>query len=193
MRLYSKRPEASMHEPPQPSSSADRPAGSAAEALVERTYRQVYAALVRMCGDPDEAADLTQETYRKAWQGLAEFRGEAELATWLYRIAYTTFLNARRRPRLVVAVEDPGAGLADPEPSPAERALTSERATRLRRAVLALPEELRFAVSAHYWGELSLAEIGRLEGISGPAVGKRLARALAAIEAAMAAPGEEAR
>lgn len=181
-----------MPDPPQLPSPGARTA-TTAEQLIERTYRQVYAALVRMCGDPDEAADLTQETYRKAWQSLDGFRGEAEVGTWLYRIAYTTFLNARRRPRLVVAVADPGEGVADPEPSPADRALAADRSARLRRAVLTLPEELRFAVSAHYWGELSLAEIGRLEGITGPAVGKRLARALAAIEAAMAAGSEEGR
>src|SRR3954470_23642422 len=66
---------------------------AAAERLVERTYRGVYALLRRLCGDPDLAADLTQETYRKAWDALPGFDGRAQLSTWLARIAYNHFLN----------------------------------------------------------------------------------------------------
>ncbi|HEX6159235.1 MAG TPA: sigma-70 family RNA polymerase sigma factor, partial [Thermoanaerobaculia bacterium] len=66
---------------------------AAAEELVERTYSAVYASLYRLCGDSDLAADLTQETYQKAWSALKGFDGRSQLFTWLYRIAYTTFLN----------------------------------------------------------------------------------------------------
>ena len=72
----------------------------AAEALVDRTYRQVFASLCRLTGgDDDLAADLTQETYRRAWKSLASFDRRAQFSTWLYRIAYNTFLNHLRRPR----------------------------------------------------------------------------------------------
>ena len=56
---------------------------------------------------------------------------------------------------------------------------------RLRRAVLALPEELRSVVTAHYWGEIPVAEIAKQEGMTPPGVRKRLARAFAAIQAAL--------
>jgi len=158
----------------------------AAERLVEATYARVYGSLVRMCGNPDQAADLTQETYRKAWQSLSGFREASQVSTWLYRIAYNTFLNSQRRPYRIVPLEPAVEATAvDPDPPPDEIAARSESRTRLRRAVLALPEELRFAVTAHYWGDLPVAEIARLEGMTAPGVRKRLARAFAVIQAAL--------
>ena len=80
---------------------------AAAEEIVERTYSAVYASLYRLCGDGDLAADLTQDTYRKAWEALGSFDGRSQLFTWLYRIAYTTFLNHIRRPRLMTSLDAP--------------------------------------------------------------------------------------
>src|ERR1051325_1257327 len=71
----------------------------AAEERRERTYSGDFASLYRLCGGSDLAADLTQETYQKAWAALPGFDGRSQLFTWLYRIAYTTFLNYVRRPR----------------------------------------------------------------------------------------------
>lgn len=152
----------------------------AAERLVEGSYRTVYAALHRLAGgDPELAADLTQETYRKAWAALPEFRGGARFATWLYRIAYTTFLSHARRPRRLVPLEEePAPPIDEPGTDPEEAAARSLAAERLRRAVLALPEDLRFTVTAHYWRGLPVREIARLEGLTGAAIRKRLKKAL---------------
>jgi RNA polymerase sigma-70 factor, ECF subfamily len=158
----------------------------AAERLVESTYRQVYAALFRMCGgDADLAADLTQETFRKAWQGFSGFDGRAQVSTWLYRIAYNTFLNHLRRPRPVGLADETAARLTDPEPGPAQAFATSEAGERLRRAVLRLPEDLRFTVGAHFWSDLPVREIARLEGITTVAVRKRLKRAFQVLRLAL--------
>jgi len=167
------------------------PAGdpAAAEALVAATYRRTYRALVRLTGgDADLAADLTQESYRKAWAALPRFDGRSRFSTWLFRIAYTTFLNHARRPRVVVPfgggggeTEDAEAGLAavaDPAP-PADQTLVERGARdRLRRAVLALPDDLRYTVTARFWGELPVPEIARQEGVTGAAVRKRLKKAM---------------
>src|SRR5512144_2087218 len=80
---------------------------SAAEEMVDRTYAAVFASLCRLCGDGDLAADLTQETYQKAWAALPGFDGRSQLFTWLYRIAYTTFLNYVRRPRRMTSLDEP--------------------------------------------------------------------------------------
>lgn len=160
----------------------------AAEELVDRTYRSIYGALLRLTGgDAELAADLTQETYRKAWASLAGFGGRAQFSTWLYRIAYTTFLNHVRRPRRVVALDD-GAmieDLGDPDPPIDERLAQSGDAEQLRKAVLGLPEELRFTVTAHYWKNLPVAEIAALEHITTVAVRKRLKRAFQMLALAM--------
>lgn len=162
----------------------------AADQLVDRTYQAVHAQLVRLTGgDPDLAADLTQETYRRAWGALARFDGRSRLATWLYRIAYNTFLNHVRRPQRVVPLEEGHVCTsADPAPGPDAEAVRIEGAARLRRAVLALPDPLRFAVTARYWGEVPVREIARTEQVTEPAIRKRLKKALRILGDAMEVP-----
>lgn len=158
----------------------------AAEQLVERTYRGVFSLQRRLCGDPDLAADLTQETYRKAWDALPGFDGRAQFSTWLFRIAYTTFLNHMRRPRRLVPLEEKHeSAVADPAPPADEVADRSASGDRLRRAVLSLPEELRFTVTALFWGDLPVKEIARQEGVTTVAIRKRLKRALGMLALAL--------
>jgi RNA polymerase sigma factor (sigma-70 family) len=168
--------------------AGDRAAG---ERLVERTYRGVYSFLRRLCGDPELAADLTQETYRKAWDALAGFHGRAQFSTWLCRIAYHVFLNHLRRPRRLVPLEDRAEAAADPAPAADEVLGQAAEGERLRRAVLMLPEEQRFTVTALYWGEHTVREVALDQGVSGVAIRKRLKRALGALARLLAE--EEAR
>jgi len=160
---------------------------AALSSLVEATYRDVYGALFKMTGgDVDLAADLTQETYRKAWQALPGFEGRAKFSTWLYRIAYTTFLKHVRRPRPLAPFDD-GAPerLVDEAPDVEAAASGREEAERLRRAVLGLPDRLRFTVAARYWSGLPVAEIAVLESITTVAVRKRLRKACTVLRAAL--------
>lgn len=151
----------------------------AADRLVERTYRGVHAFLRRLCGDSELAADLTQETYRKAWNALSGFNGQAQFSTWLCRIAYNVFLNHLRRPRRLVPLEERvEEAMLDPAPAADDALGQAAEGDRLRRAVLLLPEEQRFTVTALYWGERSVREIALDQGVSGVAIRKRLKRAL---------------
>lgn len=156
---------------------------SAAEEMVERTYSAVYASLYRLCGDGDLAADLTQETYQKAWAALGGFDGRSQFFTWLYRIAYTTFLNHVRRPRRMTSLDDDDAPeVRDSAPSVEEMISEREEGERLRRAVLELPEDLRFTVTAHFWGGLAVKEIAKIEDITTVAIRKRLHKAFSLLE-----------
>lgn len=159
---------------------------SAAEELVERTYSAVYASLYRLCGDGDLAADLTQETYRKAWEALDGFDGRSQFFTWLYRIAYTTFLNHIRRPRRITSLDDADAPDVRDE-SPAADQLLSEREEneQLRAAVMTLPDDLRFTVTAHFWGGLPVKEIAQIENVTTVAIRKRLHKAFSILESAL--------
>ena len=151
---------------------------AAAEEMVERTYEPVYASLFRMCGDRELAADLTQETFQKAWTALSSFDGRSQLFTWLYRIAYTTFLNHVRRPQRVRPLDETDAAALRDDTPPADEVLSdNEQAARLRKAVLELPEDLRFTVTAHFWGGLAVKEIAEIESITTVAIRKRLAKA----------------
>ncbi len=162
---------------------------TAAEELVERTYSAVFASVFRMCADRDLAADLTQETYQKAWAALPGFDGRSQLFTWLYRIAYTTFLNHIRRPRRTTSIDDPDTPeVHDSTPGADEVLSANEESERLRGAVLRLPDDLRFTVTAHFWGGLAVKEIARIEKITTVAVRKRLHKAFSLLEAIL---GEE--
>ncbi len=162
---------------------------AALDELVERSYRVVYRVLAQMCrGDAARAADLTQETYRRAWAAIARFEGRAAITTWLCRIAYNVFIEDARRRRDLVDLPD-GTALPeprDPHPGALETLTHDEEARALRRAVLALPDELRFPVVARFWGDAPVEEIARVLGITGMGVRKRLSRAMKAIEAQLA-------
>lgn len=156
----------------------------AAEAVVERTFRQVYASLFRFCGDADLAADLAQETYRKAWEALPGFDGRARLSTWLHRIAYTTFLNHQRSAGRWRPLDEADA-LPDPAPAPPEELDLRDRAERLRAAVGLLPESLRWTLTARFWNGLSADDIARAEGVTAVAVRKRLKKAIGLLSRAL--------
>ena len=167
---------------------------SAAEELVDRTYSSVFASLFRLCGDRELAADLTQETYRKAWEALAGFDGRSQFFTWLYRIGYTTFLNHIRRPRLMRSLDDENTPeMQDGAPAADEVLGHAEEAEQLRAEVLRLPEDLRFTVTAHFWGGLAVKEIAAIEDITTVAIRKRLHKAFSLLEEALGGNVEEER
>lgn len=158
----------------------------AAEQLVEETYTIVFASLCRLTGgDADLAADLTQDTYRKAWEALPGFDGRSKLSTWLYRIAYTTFLNHIRTPRKLVDIEDSAAALMDPAERVDDSLSRRQEEDNLRAAVLALPEDLRFTVTAHFWAGVPIPEIARNLGITAVAIRKRLKKAFSMLGATL--------
>lgn len=184
-----------MTEPPRKSSEAHPLAASEAELsrrtadgdmaaaarLAELTYRRVFSAQLKFTGgDVDLAADLTQETYRKAWTSIHRFSGRSRFSTWLYRIAYNVFLTHVSRPRRLSPIdEEQVEAVPDPGPSQDQTLSAARVSARLRRAVLALPDDLRFAITARYWGDVPVREIAAHEGLSPVGIRKRLLRAYA--------------
>lgn len=160
---------------------ADR---TAAERLIEESYQTIFSALAKLCrGNADLAGDLTQETYRRAWQAIDSFDGRAKFSTWLYRIAYTTFLNHIRTPDRTVDMESaPPLRLVDRAAPVQTRLEEEEEAEKLRAAVLRLPEELQYTVTAHFWAEASIGDIAKSEGVTAAAIRKRIRKALALLE-----------
>ena len=153
----------------------------AAEQLVEATYSGVFAALCRLSGDRTLAADLTQETYRKAWQSLDSFAGRSKVATWLFRIAYTTFLNHVRGNSRWQSLEESPIVLVDSSPLQGDVLAQQEEGSMVRDLVLRLPPAQRDVVVARYWGEVPVREIARGEGVTSVAIRKRLKKALSLI------------
>ena len=116
----------------------DRPAF---DELVRRTYVDTYTLALRLTAHEEDARDVVQETYLRAWKGLDGFRGDAQFTTWLYRItantAYTT-VKRRRRHRadaLDAMVEEPVETRIEAQPEEsAEQSAAARPARRCARA-----------------------------------------------------------
>lgn len=160
------------------------------EALVAAYERRIYNLLLRMVNDPEDAADLTQETFYRAFRAFDRFRGEAQPYTWLYRIAvnlahdHLEKRNRIRRREIDMASletdewgEPTGWEPADPAPSPEQHLLEQELIERVRELIRQMPPDYREIILLREYEELSYEEIAEVLGITLEAVRSRLARA----------------
>ena len=125
----------------------------------------------------EHAEDATQEVFLRVHRGLARFRGDARLGTWIYRIATNVGLQRLRYTRRRPLLERLGVGAEPPSPLPGPDADVGakERRDALRRALLQLPEGQRAVVSLRMQG-ISFAEIAKSLGIRRPTAESRMAR-----------------
>jgi RNA polymerase sigma-70 factor (ECF subfamily) len=167
-------------------------AGEAAafDRLVQERSGDIYALLYRLTEDAEEARDLTQETFLRAFQHIGRFRGEADLKTWIYRIAVNQARNRwrwwRRRRRDVTVSLDAGTGEGE-EPlamrlrdtasaNPEQETLAREREKVLLNALRSLSQSYRETVILRDIEGLSYEEIAQTLEISIGTVKSRLAR-----------------
>jgi RNA polymerase sigma-70 factor, ECF subfamily len=166
-------------------------AGEAAafDRLVQERSSEVYALLYRLTEDAEEARDLTQETFLKIFQNIDRFRGDADLKTWIYRIALNQARNRwrwwRRRRRDVTVSLDAEQGrdeqplsarLRDSSIDPEQEALRREREMALRRALRTLGQTYREVVILRDVEGLSYEQVASTLEISIGTVKSRLSR-----------------
>ena len=167
-----------------PKASYPRSGASTSPAL-----RTVYTCALRLVGNPDDAADVTQDVYLRVVRKLAGFRHEASFATWLNRVTTNVAMSALKRRTRRYTVE--GAAVPpearDLAPDPAERAETIALARRLERLVARLPDTQRqVLVLRDIYGQ-STDEVADAMGISPGAVKVRLFRARERLKAELEA------
>ncbi len=129
----------------------------------EPLYRQIR----RMVQSHDDANDLLQNSFMKAWQNIQNFRGDAKLSTWLYKIASNeaiTHLDKERR-RGGVSLDDEEARLADLIASDTNID-GDELAQKLREAVATLPEKQRLVFNMRYYDEMKYEQMSEILGTS---------------------------
>jgi RNA polymerase sigma-70 factor (ECF subfamily) len=131
-------------------------------ALVIRYREPVYRFLRRMTGNHEDAADLTQEVFLRAYRGLGRFEGRCRVRTWLLRIATNACLDHRERQRQPLPLEAAAALSAPPEAEPDALAERRERWRRVREAVQALPPRQRAAVVLRLYGGYPYKEIAEV-------------------------------
>jgi RNA polymerase sigma-70 factor (ECF subfamily) len=130
--------------------------------LVDGHQRYVYNLAFRILKDENEALDLTQETFVRAWTALPNFKGQSQFRTWLYRIA--TNLCYNRLPTLRRSLNDLGDDVMEgiPEPhvkSPASEFESNEARQHLNKAIQNLDASYQLLITLRYQNELSYDEI----------------------------------
>ena len=136
------------------------------DVIVDRHQRAVYQICYRFMGNHEDASDLSQDVFLRAYRGLRNFKGNAALATWLHRIAVNACLNR-------VAVKTPKSEPYEEHlhvdtrsESAPERLLRDERAVQVRAAVAKLPPKQRAALILRTYQEMSHQDIAAALGTS---------------------------
>ena len=155
--------------------------------LVVRYQREVYRLCYRYVNDHEDANDLAQEVFLKAWRAIGRFRGESSFGTWLHRIAVNACLNFRalRKP----ATQELPETLADPVPGALARAESDDEASRVRAAVVRLPEKQRVTLILKVYHELTHEEVAGILGSTVGTVKANLFHALGNLRRLMAEEG----
>lgn len=157
--------------------------------LVTKYQQKLYNFGMRMCGDAHDAEDLVQETFLNVFRYLEGFRYETRFKNWMYRVATTTCLKAKRRPKHApereLSLEEflPGEGDDLPDQSPAwaqrplEQLLNEELANHVKQAILELPKKYRMVVVLRDQEGFSTEETAQILDISVANAKVRLHRA----------------
>ena len=156
------------------------------EKLVLTYEKQIYNLALRMTANPDDAMDLSQETFLRAWRGLSSYRFDSAFSTWLYRLASNVCIDFLRRQKKQKVVplyhtDDEDAerelSLPQPGPGPEEQILQQMEQEQVAKALTQLEPEYREALVLCVVNGLSYTEIARILGVKEGTVKSRIARA----------------
>ncbi len=172
--------------------------GEAFGDLVAPFEDRVYGLAYRMSGNREDAYDLAQEAFLKAYRALARFKGQSSFSTWLYRVVSNTCLDQIRRQKRcgpVTSLDDPvdtGGGTllreaADTTFEPEQLALRSETAREIEAAVAGLHPDHRLAILLRDYEDLPYQQIAQAMGCSLGTVKSRISRARSTLRDRLAA------
>ena len=183
------RPSSGMREDEREAVEAcQRGEREAFDRLVERFQRDVYRLCYRYVNNHEDANDVAQEVFLKAYRAIRRFRGDSSFSTWLYRIAVNTCLNFRsaRKPQ----TEELPEALADPRAGVAASLESDEQARRVRDAILRLPEKQRATLILKVYHDLTHEEVARILGSTVGTVKANLFHALGNLRKLVLEAGE---
>ena len=157
--------------------------GAAFGALVGRWERKIHGAIYRILGSEDEARDLTQESFLKAYRGLRSFKREARFSSWLYQIALNLCRDRmrRRRGRTLVSLDEldeRATGYLAAPPNALELVEARDVCRAVAAAVADLPREQREVIVLKEYQELTFVEIAEILDVPISTVKTRLYRGL---------------
>jgi RNA polymerase sigma-70 factor, ECF subfamily len=162
--------------------------------IKDKYQEKIYNLILRMVGNPDDAEDLTIETFLNAWRAWERFRGEARVSTWLHQIAYNNCKNFykqrdRQRDREAMSLDDnvdtdssSGSGnisreIPDWSAAPERVFLNQELVLLIQKYIADLQPDYRVVLLLSLKDDMSYEEIAQVTGLTVPAVKTRLHRA----------------
>lgn len=152
--------------------------------LVEAYEDKVYNLCLRMCADREDARDLAQEAFVKAWRGLRFYKQEAAFSTWLYRLTSNVCIDFLRQKKRRAAIslttaddEELQIDIPDPAPTPEQQAINQQTKASVSSAMAQLDEEFRLVLTLRVVEERSYDEIAEIMDLKVGTVKSRLARA----------------
>lgn len=161
---------------------------SAFECLVVEHQKLIYNVALKLTGNPDDALDISQDTFIKAYRSLGSFRGDSRLSAWLYRLCYNASMDHIRRNRNSNVISltsdddsDTQIDVPDPSPLPSEVAEKRETIAAVRSAVMALPDAQRQIIVMREFSGMSYTAIAEALGVEEGTVKSRLSRARLAL------------
>src|SRR5262245_15622021 len=167
--------------------------------LIRRWERPIYALAYRQIGREEDARDVCQETFLRAYRALPGFRGQAKFSSWLYRIALNLcrdWIRRERRTPVVQAPEDVDlielAAEREPSESIEDRVARHDLSRAVERALALLPEEQRTAIVLKEYQGLTFQEIADMVGCPLSTVKTRLYQGLAVLRRELARTGVSA-
>ena len=149
------------------------------DVLVERHRRQVYQVCYRFVGNHEDASDLAQDVFIRAYRALRSFRGTSAFSTWLYRIAVNVCLNRVSARQTLTEPLDVREHEDRTSEQPEHAVLRHERAATVRAAIARLPKKQRATMILRMYHELPHEQIAAILGSSVGAVKANFFHALA--------------
>ncbi len=158
----------------------------AASQLLQLFYKKIYSYLRRLTGSSVNAEDLTQQTFTKAWQNLNSFKGNCTFNSWIYRIAYNTFVDwLRTKGKTVSQQQTWWDSIEDTAPDPLETLEQKQLEQRLYEAVEDLDDDKTAVVHLRYYQHLSVKETAFVLDVTPRIVKYRLKIALKELRIAL--------
>lgn len=159
------------------------------EELVIIYQKFVYGTVLADVKNPQDAEDIAQEVFLKAWRGIGGFRGECSFATWLHRIAKNAVCDFQRKQQKRREIkEDPEPTLSklpSEEPSPEELVISRENASAIEKIINTLPEEQRQALIYRDMMGITYLEIADITGVTVGTVKSRISRGRETVKSAI--------
>lgn len=162
---------------------------NAFEQLVIIYQKFVYGTVLADVKNKEDAEDISQEVFIKAWNSIGSFRADSSFATWLHRIAKNAALDfIRKRSKRKEIADEPDSALAaipSNEPSPEEQIISKETVGEIEKIIDTLPEEQRLSLIYRDLMGITYLEIADITGVTVGTVKSRISRARETVKTAI--------